>query len=81
MRYPSSVLKIVLFGLDCAGMGGHSKIFKGTIGQWVGCDLFIPANATVEGTRAKRLRMRKVSIFKKSGCECELHDKNAIFLS
>ena len=29
--------------------------------------------------RAKRLRMRKVSIFQNSGCECELHNKNAFF--
>ena len=30
-------------------------------------------------TRAKRLRMRKVSIFQIGGCEGELHNKNACF--
>ena len=29
MRYPSSVLKVVLCGLDYAGMGGHQQNVQG----------------------------------------------------
>ena len=29
MRYPSSVLKVVLCGLDCAGMRGHQQNVQG----------------------------------------------------
>ena len=44
MRYPSSVLKAVLWGFDKEGIRRHKQEGWGR----VGCDLLIPANATVE---------------------------------